>query len=260
MTNRPGFAHQRLGRRGALTLLGLGLPAAALADSAPPLSQPTTTPPLAAPTVPRPAAPTLTAPATPPKLAPSTIVNGIDKSKLYYVFFNQTIDTGSMRTLRRQLVTLVEAGVAEIDLVIESPGGALEPTLMTYSFIRALPARINTHGQGLVASAANILYLAGEKRTADRNARFFFHPTQGTDSGTVTAEQLRDREADFAAIDGMVVDIYRDRTTLPPDEIARFGRVQVFYTAEQARAFGVVQTVADLAIPGNQAARILFLD
>lgn len=56
-----------------------------------------------------------------------------------------------------------------------------------------------------------------------RSARFFFHPTQGTDSGTVTAEELREREADFAAVDGIAVGIYRDRTTLPPDEIARFG-------------------------------------
>jgi len=254
MIIRPGFDHpvQLLGRRGALALLGLGLPASAWATTTPTVTQPTTAPLLPAPAAPQPPAP--------PKPVASTIVNGIDSSKIYFVFFNQAIDTGTMRTLRRQLVTLVEAGVEEINLVIESPGGAVEPALMTYSFIRSLPARINTHGQGLVASAANILYLAGDKRTADRNARFFFHPTQGTESGTVTAEQLREREADFAAVDGMVVDIYRDRTSLPPDEIARFGRAQVFYTAEQARGFGVVQTVADLAIPGNQAARILFLD
>jgi ATP-dependent protease ClpP protease subunit len=252
----------RTSRRGALFFLaGIGLPALARAQNTP-VVPPVATPPLppattpATPTpspAPAAAAPARPAPATPPPAA-------IDKTKSYYVFFDQAIDVASMRNLRRQLANLVEAGVSEITLVINSPGGLIGPMLITYSFILALPAKISSHAQGFVESAATLLFLAGQERSADRNARFLFHPSQSTINGVLNEQQFRERMNAFDVVMDVTAQIYRDRTHLQNPEIERFAHETVIYTAEQAQAAGVVHTIADLRIPDAGKSKILFLD
>ena len=248
------------GRRGALMLLAAPLiaPSLAWAQGSPapatPLtpSMPVATPPVGTPAV------LPGTPAAPP--APPRPVAAIDRTKTYYVFFEQILDVPNTRALRRQLATLVEAGVSDIVLVINSPGGLVEPTLVTYGFIRALPARVRTHAQVFVQSAATLLYLAGQDRSADREARFLFHPASGTVVGVSTEAQLNDRLQGFHTINDVTAEILRDRTALTADDIARFQRETVVYSAAQAEAVGVVQTVADLQVPGPDTARMLFLD
>ena len=223
-----------LPRRALLLAL---LPAAALAQPAPP-------------SPPAPAA----APAPRPTLA------AVEAGKHYFVFFNQSITTASMRTLDRQIVTLIEGGVTHVTLVLNSPGGSVYETLTAYSLIRALPARIDTHAIGFVASAATTLFLAGQTRTADRNARFLFHPTQTSFNGASTAQDTRDRLAMFGTINGVVSDIIHDRTAVPPEEVERFERQEVFYTAQKALEAGIVHEIVDLRIPGDGQARTVFLD
>jgi ATP-dependent protease ClpP protease subunit len=246
------------GRRSALLLLAsAGIPTALRAQGS--LLPPETTPAAPPPTLPATPAPTTTVTASPPHPA-SLPASAIDKTKSYYVFFDQNIDVNSMRALRRQLANLAEAGVSEITLVLDSAGGQIEPMLITYSFILALPTKINTHAQGFVQSAATLLFLAGQDRSADRYARFAFHPSQAPISGLMGEEQIRERAAAFATIGDVMAQICRDRTSLTDAEIARFGKELVYYTAEEARNSGVVQTVADLRIPGEGKSKILFMD
>lgn len=244
-------------RRACLMLAGLATPSIALAEDtpAPPQVMPQPVPPQL---VPPPV--TLPAPAA-PALRPMILNAGqIDKSKIYYLFFDGVIDVTSMRNLRRQLTALVEAGVSQINLVFSSAGGLVEPTLVTYGFIRSLPAIINTHAQGFVQSAATVLFLAGQERSSDRAAQFLFHPSQSPIGGTVGEQQIQDRLAQFEAVDEVLAQIYKDRTSLTDSDIERFNHGQVIYTADQAMDRGVVQIVADLKIPGPQIARILILD
>ena len=111
-----------------------------------------------------------------------------------------------------------------------------------------------------MASAATTLFLAGQARTADRNARFLFHPTQTSFNGTATAQETRDRLAMFGTVNSVVADIIHDRTAVPREEVERFERQEVFYTAQQALEAGIVQEVADLRIPGDGQARTVFLE
>lgn len=250
--NRPPTANDP-GRRSALLFLAsVAVPAVARAQVPSPVPQ--AMPPAARPGV-LPASPSA-APVHPPP----TPVAAIDKTKAYYLFFDQVIDVNSMHRLRQQLANLVEAGVSEVTLVMNSAGGQVEPTLTTYSFIRALPAKIKTHAQGFVASAATLLFLAGQERSADSNARFLFHPSQSLVAGIMGEQQIHERLTALDTVADMMAHIYRDRTSLTASEIDRFTHETVIYTAEQAQSCGVVQTVADLRIPGESKAKILLLE
>ena len=247
-----------LGRRATLALLAAGLPLAARAQLTPAIPpSPQAAPPPPPPQVTIPAAP---APIQPPRPVLPLQPAAIDKSKVYYVFFEQQIDVNTMRGLRRQLATLAEAGVAQVTLVIDSPGGQVEPMLVTYSFIRALPMTVNTHAQGFVQSAATALFLAGQDRSADRNARFLFHQATAIVTGTLNEVQLRERVTAMQNVEAAVDEIYQDRTKLSDDQVKQFSNGEVIFTAEQARQQGIVNIVADLKIPGGDSTRMLFLD
>ncbi len=238
-----------MGRRGALLTLAGMVPAVAVrAQVPPPIATPA--PPQLALPAPIPSAPR---PPTPP-------VTAIDKTKIYYVMFDLAIDLNSMRALRHQLANLVEAGVTQIVLVINSLGGQVLETLVTYSFIRSLPVEFSTHAQGLVASSAMVLFLAGEARSADPTARFVFHPTQTTLLGPLTQQQIQEQGDQVEAVVDAAEQIYRDRTSLTSDQIASFRRGEVIFKADQASQLGIVQTVALLKIPGPQTARIIFVE
>ncbi len=248
-------------RRACLLLAGLAVPMAlhpaeAIAQDAPavpPVVPPPPPPQLSPPT------PTPT-PTPPPPPRPPLLAGQVDKSKIYYLFFDGSLDANSTRNLRRQLSSLVEAGVTQINLVLSSPGGLLEPTLVTYGFIRSLPAAINTHAQGFVQSAATVLFLAGQERSSDRSAQFLFHPSQSLVTGSLGEQQIQERLSQFAAADEAVAQIYKERTALSDGDIAGFNHGQVIFNAKQALDHGVVQVVEDLKIPGPQTARIVILE
>ena len=61
-------------------------------------------------------------------------------------------------------------------------------------------------------------------------------------------------------VEAAVDEIYQDRTKLSDDQVKQFSNGEVIFTAEQARQQGIVDTVADLKIPGGDTARMLFLD
>jgi ATP-dependent Clp protease protease subunit len=246
-----------------LLLASAALPAAARAqDTTPP--PPAITPPtptVQAPQQPAAPAPIIPAPALPrPAVATTPAASAIDRTKRYFIFFANAIDVNSMKALRRELTTLVEAGVQDILLSIHSAGGLIDPMLATYSFIRALPARVDTHASSFVMSAATTLFLAGENRSADHTARFLFHPSTVPVMGTLNGPQIQDRLNQYDIVDGVTRQILHDRTTLTDDQINRFNREETYFTADQARESGIVQTVKDLHIPGPDKARIVFVD
>ncbi len=241
-----------LGRRAAL--LGLASTAAPLGARAQvtPLP-PSTVTPAQPPVV---AAPAPAAPARPVVMPASAI----DKTKAYYVYFDLSIDLNSMRALRRQMTALVEAEVSRIVLVINSAGGAVIDTLFTYSFLRSLPVQLSTHAQAVIASAATILFLAGDDRTADTKTLFLFHPTQVPLGGLMNEQQMQEQATQLRAVDDRIGQIYRERTKFTQDQVEQFQRREVIYTAEQAKELGVVQSVGDLKLPGPETARVVFVD
>ena len=253
----------KLNRRRALLLLtGAILPAAAYADEVSTPLSPTPTP--TTPTLPggfRLPIPVTSPSATPAPSAATTAssLGPIDKTKAYFIYFQRSIDLISAKALRTDLVALVEGGVTDITLVINSPGGLLAPSLQLYSLIRSLPAKIKTHGQGIVASAANLLMLAGENRTADSTTRFFFHPSQSPIIGTFNSVQFDDQVLVMREYENMLADIYRERTKIPEGDIDRFKHGSVPYDAAKALEYGVIHKIHALEIP-SQKAKLVFVD
>lgn len=86
---------------------------------------------------------------------------------------------------------LEQAGnLAEINVHVDSYGGEVSEGFAIYNALRAKNAKITTHADGFVASAAIYPFLAGTQRIANNVSAFYFHPVIG--GGRGYAEDLRE--------------------------------------------------------------------
>jgi|SRR5688572_13278599 ATP-dependent protease ClpP protease subunit len=63
----------------------------------------------------------------------------------------------------------------EVYILMSSEGGSAEDAIALYNLISALPADVYTVNMGQIASAANVVFLAGKKRWACEHSYFHFH-------------------------------------------------------------------------------------
>lgn len=143
--------------------------------------------------------------------------------------------------------------VAEIDVRINSDGGSVIHGLAMYNALARHPAKITIHIDGLCASMATIVAMAGDRIHMAANALFMIHKPACGMFGD--ADALR-AEADL--LDTMcrsVLAIYVARSQGDPDAILAAMSAETWYSAAEAQAAGFVdeitpnKTIATAAAP-----------
>jgi ATP-dependent Clp protease, protease subunit len=178
----------------------------------------------------------------------------------HYVVFEGPINDTNTSRLMSVVSTLIPKGVNKVHLVVGTGGGNVADALLTYGFLRALPAELTTYNLSTIVSAGTILYLAGEKRIASSNAFFQFHHATANFSKpptTMTLDEFTDEKAFLAMNIERMEQIYRDRTSLTPAQIEEFRQHAVFFDAAAARKAGIVHEVAALRIPPGAAMTVV---
>ena len=146
-------------------------------------------------------------------------------------------------TIQKLLFLQYENKNADIHMYINSPGGSVSATLALYDTMQFMECPILTYCMGLAASGAAILLAAGTagKRYALPNAKVMIHQPYGQVGGQVSdieiqaAEILKERER--------LNEILAKHTKQPLDIIARETDRDKYYTAAEAKAFGLVDEV-----------------
>lgn len=157
-------------------------------------------------------------------------------------------------------------GVERVTVTISSPGGEVATGLKLYGELRSAPlAELVTYNNGSVASAANLVYLAGDKRIATPDAKFYLHPVflPGKDGLEVTTEHLSDlrrlgertlapsgelTQLDTACVrleryERQAQAIFVARTGLTPERIGALVNNRSILDAAEARSVGIVHEI-----------------
>ena len=144
-------------------------------------------------------------------------------------------------TAKDFITTLQSLKVATLSVRINSPGGSVFDGLAIHNALRAHPAEVTTHVDGLAASIASVIALAGDEvRTAD-NALMMIHNPMSMAIGT--AEELR-QEADILdKISGAMVAIYTESSDLDADEVTAALQAETWYSAAEARDAGFIDHI-----------------
>lgn len=132
---------------------------------------------------------------------------------------------------------------ARIDLRLNSPGGSVFDGHAIYNALREHPATVVTHIDALAASISSVIALAGDEVVMAANAFLMIHEPWSIVIGP--AEDMR-KEADLLdKITGVIADVYVARSDFSQDEVLAAMAAETWFTAEEAEAAGLVDSVAD---------------
>jgi ATP-dependent Clp protease protease subunit len=163
------------------------------------------------------------------------------------IFLGSPIDDNVANLVVAQLLYLeAEDSAKDVNIYINSPGGVVSAGLAIYDTMRYIKARVSTTCVGMAASIAALLLAAGEKgrRFALPRSRIMIHqPSAYGISGQATDIEIHARE--IIKLKQQLTEILADHTGQPVERVAQDSDRNFFMSAEEARAYGLIDEVID---------------
>jgi ATP-dependent Clp protease protease subunit len=160
------------------------------------------------------------------------------------VFVTGPIEDHLASLITAQLLFLeAENPKKEISMYINSPGGVVTSGMAIYDTIQFIRPAVATLCIGQAASMASLLLAAGEKgmRYSLPNARIMLHQPSGGFQGQ--ASDIERHAEDIIKMKRRLNDVYVKHTGKDYETIERTLDRDYFMSAEDARAFGIVDEV-----------------
>ena len=160
------------------------------------------------------------------------------------VFVSGPIEDSMATIVTAQLLFLEsENPKKDIAMYINSPGGIVSSGLAIYDTMQYIRCPITTVCIGQAASMGSLLLAAGDKdsRIALPNARVMVHQPSGGFRGA--ASDIERHAEEIIELKQRLNEIYVKHTGQDYDTIERTLDRDSFMTAEEARAFGIVDKV-----------------
>jgi len=131
----------------------------------------------------------------------------------------------------------------EINFYINSPGGSVDDTLAVYDTMRFLSSQVSTFCIGRAYSGAAVLLAAGAKgkRFALPHAKVMIHQPFGGVGGQ--AEDIRIQAEQIIKAKNELNRILSDNTGQNLDQIKKDAERDKYFSAEEAKAYGLVDEV-----------------
>ncbi len=162
------------------------------------------------------------------------------------VFIGQPISDELANTVVAQLLFLEsEDPEKEVSLYINCPGGSVTAGLAIYDTLQFIRPDVTTYCLGQASSMGAILLAAGArgKRFALPNATVMIHQPLGGARGQATDIQIQANE--IVRVRARLTEILSHHTGRSSEEIARDIERDHYMTAEEAKAYGVVDSVIE---------------
>lgn len=133
--------------------------------------------------------------------------------------------------------------VKRIDLRINSQGGSVFDGTAIYNMLKRNPATIHVHVDGVAASMASLIAMAGDKVIMPRNALMMIHDPAGGVLGT--ARDMKDMAEVLDKLRDGMVEAYASKTGMSHDEIKGLMADETWMDAEEALEMGFADSVEE---------------
>ena len=190
------------------------------------------------------------------------IINKADKAEIWiYEQIGEDFWTGGGVTAKSFQKELAGIKASQIDLHINSPGGEVFDGITIYNLIKQHPANVTAYIDGLAASIASVIALAGDTVIMAENALFMIHNPWGFAMGDAT--EMRKTADLLDKVGGSLVTAYASKSGKSDDEISVLMDSETWMTAQEAKDAGFIDEISeqmDLAacakfIPAMQKAK-----
>jgi ATP-dependent Clp protease protease subunit len=130
-----------------------------------------------------------------------------------------------------------------LNVRINSIGGDVFEGLAIYNFLKRYPADVIVSVDGLAASIASIIALAGSEVNIAQNAMFMIHEPFSAVMGT--AEDMRRKAELLDTVTSNAIDIYVAKTNQPREKVSAMVAEETWFTAAEAVQFGFADRVTE---------------
>jgi ATP-dependent Clp protease, protease subunit len=162
------------------------------------------------------------------------------------VFLGTAIDDDVANLVVAQLLHLeAEDPEKDIQMYVNSPGGVVYAGLAIYDTMRFIKPDVATICCGIAMSAGSLILAGGAegKRSALPNSRILIHQPSGGFQGQATDIQIHARET--LALRERLEEIYAQHTGQPQEQISLDLERDRYFTADQAREYGLIDRVIE---------------
>jgi ATP-dependent Clp protease protease subunit len=160
------------------------------------------------------------------------------------VFVGTAIDDDVANLVVAQLLHLeAEDPDKDIQMYVNSPGGVVYAGLAIYDTMRFIKPDVATICCGIAMSAGSLVLAGGApgKRSALPNSRILIHQPSGGFQGQATDIQIHAKET--LALRERIEEIYAEHTGQPQEQISLDLERDRYFTADQAREYGLIDRV-----------------
>lgn len=157
----------------------------------------------------------------------------------------QVDDVSANRVCAQLLILSAEDPRTDISLYINSPGGSVTSGLAIYDTMRLIPNDVSTLAMGFAASMGQFLLTVGArgKRFALPHARIMMHQPSAGIGGTTSDIEIQ--AENLLHTKKTIERVTAEHTGQSEETIARDGDRDRWFTAEQAREYGIVDAVVE---------------
>ena len=162
------------------------------------------------------------------------------------VFLGSQIDDHVANLVIAQLLFLeAEDPDKDVSLYINSPGGVITAGMAIYDTMQYIRCDVSTICVGMAASMGAFLLAAGAKgkRFALPNSEIMIHQPIGGTQGQATDIEIHAKH--ILRMKDHLTTILAERTGQPKDQVAADTERDNFMTAEEAKAYGLIDEVVE---------------
>jgi len=154
-------------------------------------------------------------------------------------------DPVANRLCGQLLLLSAEDPRSDISLFINSPGGSVSAGLAIYDTMRLIPNDVSTLAMGLAGSMGQFLLSAGTagKRFSLPHAQILMH--QGSAGFGGTAADVEIYAEQLERVGATLLRLICEHTGQPIDVVERDSRRDRWFTAEEARDYGLIDHILD---------------
>lgn len=142
-------------------------------------------------------------------------------------WFDEEISATSFRDALKEL-----GDVSTINLSINSGGGSVFDGIAIYNMLKSHKATVNVYVEGLAASIASVIAMAGDTITMRSGSMMMVHMPWTLSQGN--AEEMRKTADTLEKTGDSIVDIYSERTGISSDDIRNIMNEETWLSAEEA--------------------------
>lgn len=142
---------------------------------------------------------------------------------------------------QRQLASLGD--IKKLDIYINSAGGNVFEGQAIYSILRRHPAVKNVYIDGLAASIASVIAMAGDTVSMPKNAMMMVHHPFASVIGN--ASDMRKMAEDLDKVSQTIISAYMAKVSISEEELKKLLDAETWMTADEALSYGFADEVTE---------------